>query len=53
MRCFNEAEAIKPRNPSRHPAAPAALPGFNEAEAIKPRNLKSDETATGKGWGLQ
>ena len=36
---FNEAEAIKPRNPVplAH-MAPIPYPSFNEAEAIKPRN---------------
>ena len=39
---FNEAEAIKPRNPTLSvptKSVRATIPGFNEAEAIKPRNL--------------
>ena len=37
-RCFDEAEAVKPRN--LRPGTPACCrpAGFNEAEAIKPRN---------------
>ena len=38
---FNEAEAIKPRNPEQLPSLSnqmALIIGFNEAEAIKPRN---------------
>ena len=38
--CFNEAEAIKPRN-HRDPGQSVTAhlnPRFNEAEAIKPRN---------------
>ena len=42
--CFNEAEAIKPRNHSallHNPILPFSR--FNEAEAIKPRNLPAAE----------
>ena len=35
---FNEAEAIKPRNPSRRVLSHHLEVRFNEAEAIKPRN---------------
>ena len=43
IRCFNEAEAIKPRNPAAHRLCgwhQLRRPSyrFNEAEAIKPRN---------------
>ena len=41
---FNEAEAIKPRNPLatrlRSSVDPRGNARFNEAEAIKPRNLR-------------
>ena len=36
--CFNEAEAIKPRNPAMRSQFALAVSRFNEAEAIKPRN---------------
>ena len=36
---FNEAEAIKPRNPKVQITTAIITAGFNEAEAIKPRNL--------------
>ena len=42
---FNEAEAIKPRNPTHTPDHLRRVPRFNEAEAIKPRNLP--------GWFFQ
>ena len=35
---FNEAEAIKPRNPTGTTDQRGLLSRFNEAEAIKPRN---------------
>ena len=38
IRRFNEAEAIKPRNPDLLPVVEQNMRGFNEAEAIKPRN---------------
>ena len=38
MRCFNEAEAIKPRNLQLDRRSASQPGGFNEAEAIKPRN---------------
>ena len=36
-RCFNEAEAIKPRKRDTGNRAGRGDSGFNEAEAIKPR----------------
>ena len=41
--CFNEAEAIKPRNPPRRPGRATDTTRFNEAEAIKPRNPFSEQ----------
>ena len=43
--CFNEAEAIKPRNPTHTPDHLRRVPRFNEAEAIKPRNRAGISTA--------
>ena len=42
---FNEAEAIKPRNPARGRVGcvRGSGHGFNEAEAIKPRNLSKNQ----------
>ena len=37
--CFNEAEAIKPRNHAPYSSSRLGDMRFNEAEAIKPRNL--------------
>ena len=44
-RCFNEAEAIKPRKPADHQVPVNRLEvSFNEAEAIKPRKLAARRT---------
>ena len=41
--CFNEAEAIKPRNLPIRLTAESTPTSFNEAEAIKPRNREREE----------
>ena len=51
--CFNEAEAIKPRNRgSRQPCYDDGR-RFNEAEAIKPRNLEVNRAVYTKVSWLQ
>ena len=46
---FNEAEAIKPRNPSIEASTARTCSSFNEAEAIKPRNQDGVEQPEAPG----
>ena len=46
---FNEAEAIKPRNPAGSSTCRRRTMRFNEAEAIKPRNLPGTTGINGGG----